>query len=45
MLHPEDFVCPICGAIFSSWHAFHQHVAKQHEQKKEASVLTPTNKS
>jgi uncharacterized C2H2 Zn-finger protein len=33
MLHPDDFVCPLCGQILNSWHAFHQHVAKKHENK------------
>ena len=35
MLHPSEFICPICGAVLETWTAFHRHVAKQHERKKE----------
>lgn len=31
MLHPEDFICPICGHVLSSWHSFRNHVAKNHQ--------------
>ena len=37
MLRPNEFCCPICGAVLDSWTAFHRHVAKQHEPKKEKS--------
>ena len=35
MIHPSEFVCPLCGLIFTTWTDFHRHVARQHEPKKE----------
>lgn len=38
MLHPEDFICPICGHVLSSRHAFRNHVAKNHESSPQRKV-------
>jgi len=31
MLHPEEHICPTCGAILPAQSVFHQHVTKNHE--------------
>lgn len=34
MIHPAEYVCPLCGLMLDSLTAFHRHVEKQHEPKK-----------
>jgi hypothetical protein len=31
MIHPEEYLCPLCGLILPSLAAFHQHYAKIHQ--------------
>jgi uncharacterized C2H2 Zn-finger protein len=33
MIPDDHYICPLCGLVLASWHAFHQHVTRQHEKK------------
>ena len=36
MIHPDDFICPVCGLICSSLHAYRQHWEKKHRKDVQA---------
>jgi hypothetical protein len=42
MMHPEDFICPLCGLSLASWHAFRNHVAKNHQAPNQPVQLSPS---
>jgi 4-hydroxy-3-methylbut-2-en-1-yl diphosphate synthase IspG/GcpE len=34
MLAEHEHACPLCGRVLTTWHEFHQHVAREHESAK-----------
>ena len=37
MMHPDDYICPVCGLVLPSLADYHRHWEKKHRKAVQAS--------